>query len=166
MVDSVRYLTDAESLQALIDAMPPRERAEYLSYRSRTLEPAFSGRIMVIYDIKAGVPSNIEVLRFMDFWVGFQESPRFKVQYRMKDYQISAVPSRVNARDVFLSVPQNFILRWAGQMTQTGLQFRPQYAVLIQTRSKESALVEGHTYCVTLKRFKDRYPHLGDQVRF
>jgi hypothetical protein len=166
VVDSVKYLTDQESLQELIEQMPEPERSEFKSYRSRTLEPAFSGRIMVVYDLGREGPENIELLRFLDFWLAFQEAPRFRVQCRGKDYPITPVPSRIASRDVFMSVPQNFVLRWAGQITQTGLQFRPQYAVLIQTKSKESALVEGHTNCVTLKRFKERYPHLADQVRF
>ena len=164
--EAVKYLSDGESLAALVEAMPAHERDEFKSYKSRIMESAFSGRIMVIYTLQRGEPSNIEILKFLDFWMPFQEAPRFRVEYRGREQIVTPVPSRIADREVFISVPQNFVLRWAGQQVASGLQFRAQYAVLLQTRSKEAQRIEGDTQCLTLKRFKEWYPHKADEVRF
>lgn len=165
-VESVRYLTDQESLQALVDQMQDTDRREYMTYRSRTMEPAFTGRTMVVYTLRGREPDRVEVVKFLDFWSPFQEGPRCRLVYRGREQVITTVPSRLGDRDIFVSVPQNFVLRWAGQEVQSGLQFRAQYAVLIQARSREDLKVDGDTQCCTMKRFIERYPHKRDEVRF
>lgn len=165
MADKV-YLTDKDSLDALVGEMPPAERAEYKSYKSLALESAFPGRRMVVYTLRGGVPADIEVFQFGEICVPLKDPPTIRVFYKRREALFGPVPERLADRDVFLSVPQNFVFRWGGQLIDGVLQFRAQYAVLIKTKSAESRAVEGHTYCVTLKRFTERYPELSDEVRF
>lgn len=166
MATDIQYLSDSASLKALIDQMPTKDRIEFETYRCRTLESAFQGRVMVIYTLKYGKPDNIEVVKFLDYWHAFQEVPRCRVVYRTREYVLTPVPSRIGDRDIFASIPQNFVMRWAGQRLTSGVQFRPQYAVLLQARSKEEFAVDGDTHCVVLKRFKERWPEYADQTRF
>ena len=83
-----------------------------------------------------------------------------------QDQLLTPTPTRLANRDLFLSIPQNFIFRWAGQEINGELEFRAQYAVLIKSQSRDALAIEGHTYCLTLKRFLEAYPKLADEVRF
>ena len=98
--------------------------------------------------------------------MGLKETPTVRIKYRGSDQLITPVPSRVANREVFLSIPQHFEFRWAGQEVGGDLEFRAHYAILIKTRSRDSLAIEGHTYCLTLKRFLEAYPALADEVRF
>jgi len=166
MATDRRHLTDKQSMQELVELMPQRERIEYNTYRWLAMEPAFPGRRMVVYDIRDGRPHNIEVFSFGELAVGIKEQPTARIMYKTRDQLITPTPSRLADRDVFLSIPQNFIFRWAGQEINGQLEFRAHYAVLIKTRSRDALATEAHTYCLTLKRFLEAYPQLADEVRF
>lgn len=162
----IRFLTDDQTMDALVELMPERDRVTYLNYRWRFLESAFPGRVLVVYTIRGGVPADIEVVKFGEFAVGVKETPTARLTYRSRTQTITPVPSRLADRDVFISIPQNFKLAWAGKEVKGELEFRAHYAVLVKTKGREAHEAEGHTYCLALKRFMTMYPHLGDEVRF
>lgn len=165
-VDSVRYLTDEESLRALVERMPEAEREAYQGFKHRALDVVFPGRVMAIYTFRSGLPEGIELLKFSELAFTPGSPPHTRSYYRDEELIIGPTPTRVGTRDVFLSLPQNFVFKWCGQETASGLQFRPQFAILVKTRSKESFENDGHTHCVTLKRFLERFPDKRDEVRF
>lgn len=113
-----------------------------------------------------GRPTNIELVSFGEFAVGIKETPTVRIKYREEEQLITPIPSRLADREVFLSIPQNFEFRWAGQEIRGAIEFRAHYAVLIKTRSRDALEIEGHTCCLTLKRFLEAYPKLADEVRF
>lgn len=160
-IDTKTFLDDPQSLSALIEAMPDSERAEYKSYGALTLESAFPGRKMVVYTCSAQGPLDIEVISFGDFKVDWDTGPSFEVFDALGTTQMLAVPKRLRPREVFLQVPQSFTLKYKGrQVPQRAVDFVSHYAVLVKTKSKEIHQVPGHTYCVTLNKFHERFPNL------
>ena len=166
MASDRRFLDDRQSLNELLEFMPEQARTQYRSFRWLSMEPAFPGRKVVVYTITGGRPTNIEIVSFGEFAVGVKETPTARIFYRNRDQIITPVPSRLADRDIFLSIPQHFEFRWAGQEFKGELEFRAHYAVLVKSQSRDSLKLEGHTYCVTLKRFLEAYPDLADEVRF
>lgn len=161
-----RYLSDKESLAALINLMPPAERAEFQDYRWMAMEPCFPSRRMVVYEFRQGRPTNVEMFHFGELAMGVKDTPTARLHFRLRDMLITPTPVQIPGREVFVSLPQNFVFRWAGQEIAGALEFRSHYAVLIKTRSRDALEIEGHTYCLTLKRFLDRYPYMADEVRY
>lgn len=155
------FLDDKESLQALINSMPAAELAEYKGYGALTLESAFPGRKMIIYTMKDGKPSDIEVITFGDFRCDWDNGPHVEVADSRGKMQVDAVPRRYRPRDLFLHIPQNFTLKYKGRTGgKSAVDFVSHYAVLVKTKSKDIHQVDGHTYCVTLNKFRDRFPDL------
>lgn len=156
-----QFLDDGQSLKALVDMMPEKERKEYQSYGALTLDAAFPNRRMVVYTLKGGQPIDIQIIGFGDLHMERAVGPVVEMSDEQGKITITAVPTRYRNRDVFFHVPQNFTFKWKGKQTPTGdVQFAPHYAVLVKTKSKEIHQVEGHTYCVTLNKFWERFPHL------
>lgn len=166
MAHDKRYLSDAESMDALIESMPEAERVRYHTYKFRTMEACFPGRRMVVYEIHRGGPTNVDSFGFGELAVGVKGTPTAKLNFRNREHLVTPTPARIPGRDVFLHIPQNFVFRWAGQEINGGLEFRAHYAILIKTQSRDALEQEGHTYCVTLKRFLERYPRMADEVRY
>lgn len=159
--DTKTYLDDHHSLLALVDTMPEPDRSEYKSYGAMVLESAFPGRKMVVYTLVDNKPSDIEVISFGDFRVDWDNGPHCALLDTRGTSQIDTIPRRYRPRDLFLHVPQNFTLKYKGMKKPgAGVQFVSHYAVLIKTRSKEMHQVNGHTYCVTLNKFRERFPDL------
>lgn len=156
-----QFLDDHQSLRALVESMPPPEAQEYDSYGSRALESVFPNRRMVIYTLRDGEPTDIHMIMFGDIEVSRIQGPTATIQDSEGAVKVGTVPTKYRNRDVFFHVPQNFVLKWKGKRTSTDqVQFVPHYAILIKTKSREDHQVEGHTYCVTLNRFWERFPHL------
>ena len=156
-----QFLDDGQSFKALVDSMPETEREEYRSYGALNLESAFPNRRMVVYTLKGKEPVQIEMLLFGDLEVSRIPGPVVTVSDKQGEFSISTVPARYRKRDLFLHVPQHFELKWKGKQNPGGtVQFVPHYAVLVKSRSKEIHQIEGHTYCVTLNKFWERWPHL------
>lgn len=155
------FLDDPNSFKALVDAMVEPERSEYKSYGSLVLESAFPGRKMVVYTLKDRAPTDIDILSFGDLTVDWETGPAFDVRDRNGTMQVLTVPKRLRPRDLFLQVPQNFVLKYKGrQGPKQDVEFVSHYAVLVKTRSKESHQISGDTYCVTLNAFRERFPDL------
>lgn len=159
-------LTDAQSLRELINFMPPHLAEEYLEYRSLTMDSAFPGRVLVVYTLQGGEPDQIDLVKFGEIEVRVQTPPSIRVTFKGRQQLITPIPTKLGDRDVFLSVPQNFVFRWGGQKVDGRLDFRPHYAILVKTRSKDDRKVDGDTYCTNLKRFKEMYPAYSEHVRF
>lgn len=166
MASDRRFLDDKQSMAELLESMSERERIQYHSFRWLSKEPAFPGRKMVVYTFRGGRPSDIDVVSFGEFAVGIKEVPTARIFYRNRDQLVTPIPARLADRDVFISIPQHFEFRWAGQEFKGELEFRAHYAVLIKSQSRDALNLEGHTYCVTLKRFLEAHPNLADEVRF
>jgi hypothetical protein len=155
------FLDDPCSLRALVDMMPEPDRAEYKSYGALALESAFPGRKMVVYTLRGGVATDVEVLSFGEFTVDWALGPSFEVFDARGKTTVLTIPKRFRPRDLFLHVPQSFTLKYKGRTSEpTKVDFVSHYAVLIKTRSKEIHQVDGHTYCVTLNNFRERFPDL------
>jgi hypothetical protein len=164
---SGQFLDDHESLQALVDVMPDKDREEYRSYGALTLDAVFPNRRMVVYTLRDKEPANIQMVLFGDIEMERIKGPTATIQDNRGDIGIGVVPTRYRDRDLFVHIPQNFVFKWKGKRTSTGqVQFVPHYAVLVKARSKEIHQIEGHTYCVTLKTFWERFPHLKNDIRY
>jgi len=154
-----RFLDDAQSLRALIDTMPRVSQVDYESYGSRSMEVGFPNRYMAVYTLRNGQPEDIELWRFGDLTMDRIRGPQLELEIPNKGLvSIGLVPAQVGGREVYLHVPQSFELKWKGKPTPKGIQFVPQFAVLVKTRSREHSQTEGHTYCVTLNKFRERFP--------
>lgn len=157
-----KFLDDAASLRAIIMQMPKGAREEYESYGALSLEASFPNRRMVVYTLAGGRPVRLASLVFGDLEVSRREGPTVKLTHEGAAVTASISPLKLEGRDVFIQVPQRFELKWTGKPTEAGeVQFVPHYAVLIKTRSKEFHQVEGHTYCTTLNKFRERFPDLN-----
>jgi hypothetical protein len=156
-----QFLDDSQSLQALVDVMPEKERDEYRSYGSLALESVFPNRRMVVYTLRGQQPTDIEMVLFGDITMDRIKGPAAVVHDEQGDFEIGVVPTRYRKRDLFFHIPQNFVFKWKGKHVSSGaVQFAPHYAVLVKTRSREIHQIEGHTYCVTLNKFWERFPNL------
>jgi hypothetical protein len=154
-----QFLDDPASLAALIDSMPREARDQYKSYGALMLEAAFPNRKMVVYTLKGGRPADVEMLTFGDLEMARIGGPQVYVADSKGEFSIGVVPTQYRQRDLFLHVPQNFTFKWKGKQISVGkVQFVPHYAVLVKSRSKELHQVEGHTYCATFNKFRERWP--------
>ncbi len=156
-----RYLDDAQSLRAIIQTMGSGERAAYDSYGALSIEAAFPSRVLVVYTLSSGTPTRLSQLTFGDLEIVWPEPPKVTVSDEQGDVTVDVKPVRWRDRDLFLHVPQSFQLKYKGKRSgANGVQFVPHYAMLIKTLSKEHLQVEGHTYCVTLNKFRERFPQI------
>lgn len=161
MASDKTFLDDQESLRALIEAMPEPDRAEYKGYGALSLESVFPGRKMVVYTLKGGEPIDIEVITFGAFMCDWDNGPSAVIQLSTGESTVLTIPKRLRPRDLFLHIPQNFVLKYKGKTNpKNRVDFVSHYAVLVKTRSKEIHQSENHTYCVTLNQFRERFPDL------
>lgn len=154
-----RFLDDVQSLRAIIEGMPREDRQDYESYTCRSKEVGFPNRYFVIYTLSGGIPEQVEMWQLGGISMDRVRGP--EVELTAPDgsqISVGITPKRIGARDVYMHVPQSFELKWKGKATPKGVHFVPQYAVLIKTRSREHAQVDGDTYCVTLNKFRERFP--------
>lgn len=153
------FLDDTESLEALIERMPELEREQYEAYRSLSVEAAFPNRKLVVYTLLGGKATNVQIITFGDIFMDRLNGPRVGIEWTGGHTEISTTPQRFLKRDLFLQVPQRFELKWKGKQTpRNEVHFVPHYAVLVKTRSRETLQIDGHTYCVTLNKFRERHP--------
>jgi hypothetical protein len=116
---------------------------------------------MVVYTLKGGKPIDIEIITFGAFMCDWDNGPNAVVQQSTGESTLLTIPKRLRPRDVFLHIPQNFALKYKGKTAaKNAVDFVSHYAVLVKTRSKEIHQIEGHTYCVTLNQFRERFPDL------
>lgn len=157
-----QFMDDPASLTALIETMRRPDRELYMSYGALMLEAAFPNRKMVVYTLSGGRPTDIEMLQFGDIEMERIGGCMVHIDDSQGGFSIGMVPTRYRDRELFLHVPQNFTFKWKGKRNPDGkVQFVPHYAVLVKTRSKEIHQVEGHTYCTTLNKFRERWPDLN-----
>lgn len=161
-----RFLDDAQSLRAIVRSLPAPLLEEYESYGALGLEAVFPNRRMVVYTLQQSEPQGVGFLTFGDLSLDRMAGPRVEVEGPDGALlSVGVLPAKLPGRDLFLHVPQNFVFKWKGRDAgPKGVQFVPHYAILIKTRSKEHHQVEGHTYCVTLNNFRERFP--GVNVRY
>ncbi len=156
-----RFLDDRESLAAVIRGMPPAEREVYEQYGALSKESVFPNRKLVVYTLLDGRPCNISVLTVGDLSLDRINGPVATVSDEKGSENVSVTPKRWRWMDLFLQVPQHFELKWTGKdVGAKGIQFVPHYALLIKTLSKECHQVDGHTYAVTLNKFRERFPEV------
>jgi len=156
-----RFLDDRESLEAIVKAMPPWDREVYEQYGALVKESVFPNRKLVVYTLLEGRPQNISMLTVGDLSLDRINGPVATVSDEKGSENVSVTPKRWRGMGLFLQVPQHFELKWTGKdVGAKGVQFVPHYALLIKTRSKEFHQVEGHTYCVTLNKFRERFPEV------
>ena len=162
VINDGRFLDDAASLAALVEQMPAPARQEYLALKSLSLESGFPNRRMVVYTLKKGQPTQVSILLLGDMEMTRIGGPTITIDDEHGSVVVSVNPRKWRDRHLFLHIPQNFIFKWKGKDAGAkGVQFVPHYAVLIKTRSKEHHQIDGDTYCVTLNRFKERFPDVS-----
>lgn len=157
--DKGRFLDDRESLEAIVKAMPPADRDVYEQYGALVKEAVFPNRKLVVYTLLDGRPQNISMPTVGDLSLDRINGPVATISDEKGSEKVSVTPTRWRGRDLFLQVPQHFELKWTGKAAGEGVvHFVPSYALLFKTRSKEFHQVEGHTYCATLNKFRERWP--------
>lgn len=157
--DKGRFLDDRESLAAIVRSMPAGDREVYEQYGALAKEAVFPNRKLVVYTLLDGRPQNISMLTVGDLSLDRISGPVATISDEKGSEKVSVTPTRWRGRDLFLQVPQHFELKWSGKSAGAGVvHFVPSYALLIKTRSKEFHQVEGHTYEVTLNKFRERWP--------
>lgn len=154
-----RFLDDRESLVAIVNSMPPGHREVYDQYGALVKEAVFPNRKLVVYTLLDGRPQNISMLTVGDISLDRINGPVATISDEKGSEKVSVTPTRWRGLDLFLQVPQHFELKWTGKAAGEGVvHFLPSYALLFKTKSKEFHQVEGHTYVVTLNRFRERWP--------
>lgn len=157
--DKGRFLDDRESLAAIVRSMPAGDREVYEQYGALAKEAVFPNRKLVVYTLLDGLPQNISMLTVGDISLDRINGPVATISDEKGSEKVSVTPTRWRGRDLFLQVPQHFELRWTGkQVREEVIHFVPSYALLFKTKSKEFHQIEGHTYVVTLNRFRERWP--------
>ena len=152
-----RPLDDKASFEALASLMVAADRAEYLSYGALVKEAAFPNRKFVIYTLREGGPSALEVVSCEVLHVD-RDGPTVEVASGLHSQKVSTVPSRWRDRDLFVQVPQKFEIKTTGKPGLTGVQFVSLYALLFKMRSKPFHGIVGHTYAETLNDFNEKFP--------
>lgn len=155
-----QFLDDKESLREIVALLGEAGSREYYSYEGLTLEAGFQDRKMVVYTLEDDRPTNIETLTLGSITLDEHKGPFVTFEHRGISSKFGVVPMRVKDREIFVHVPQNFIFKWRGKVVRGGIQYAALYAVLVKTRSREHLRVEGHTYMVTLNKFRERFPEV------
>lgn len=159
--DKGRFLDDRESLEAIVRGMPAADRATYESYGALVKEAVFPNRKLVVYTLLDGRPQNISMLTAGDLSLDRINGPVATVSDEKGSEKVSVTPTRWRGRDLFLQVPQHFEVKWTGKSVgKERVEFVPHFALLFKARSKEFHQVEGHTYCATLNKFRERFPEV------
>ena len=162
MSNDKTFMDDRESLQALIECLPKAERDQYQSYGALMLESGFPNRKLILYTVRDGKPTEITFLTLGKFSMDSFAGPVIELLYDDKSTTtIEMVPKRFLDKDIFFHIPQKFELKWKGKHVKGGsgkVAFVPHYAVLIKSRSKPHMNIEGHTYCVRMNDFRERFP--------
>lgn len=159
--DKGRFLDDRESLAAIVRSMPAGDREVYEQYGALAKEAVFPNRKLVVYTLLDGLPQNISMLTVGDISLDRINGPVATISDEKGSEKVSVTPTRWRGRDLFLQVPQHFELKWTGKSVgKERVEFVPHFALLFKTRSKEFHQVEGHTYCVTLNKFRERFPEV------
>lgn len=139
--------------------MPSALRAEYQSYRFVAKEAAFPGRVMAVYTLQKGLPVNIDVITLRHLTVDQTRGPMtLATSEGQGDYPIGMVPTKWRGRDLFMQLPQEFIFKWKGKESDSGIEFTSHFAILLKTRSRWDEWIDGHTQCATLNDFRERFP--------
>jgi len=158
---STKYLEDKDSFNAIIDRMDIQWKDTYKEYKALSMESAFPGRKMIVYTLNRGVPTDVMTIVFGSMVATPEDGPMVDVSGGGWSTVLTVSPMKWRDRDFFLHMPQNFIFKWKGKYSPNGaIQFAPHYAVLMKTKSAEHLQIEGHTYCVALNRFKERFPEI------
>ena len=149
--------------------MPPLECKEFESYAALELESAFEGRRFIVFDLDSGAPTNLQTLTLEAFSIPRGQAPScpsiFQAAGGAQRPLLSVVPVRLPHREVFMSIPQKFEFRWGGREFNGKVSFQPHFAVLIKTRHKHHHKLDGFTYCLSQKRFKQEYPLHSQEAR-
>lgn len=157
--NGARFLDDKASRQALVDRMPPGLRAEYQAYKLVTKEAAFPGRVLVVYTLEGGAPTNLDIITLHHLTVDQMSGPMAAASSEGQGvYYVGMVPTKWRGRDLFLQLPLEFIFKWKGKESNEGVEFAPHYAILVKTRSRWDEKIDGHTYCATFNDFRERFP--------
>lgn len=160
-----KFLDDKDSRQELINRMPCGLREEYLSYKFVAKEAAFPGRVLVAYTMKGRQPTDLDIITLRYLSVTHPDGPvAYATSEGQGEYTIGMVPTKWRGRDLFMQLPLEFIFKWKGKESNTGVEFAPHYAILVKTRSRWDEKIEGHTYAVTLNDFRERFP--GVPIRY
>ena len=161
IIKEARFLDDRASLDAIVAQMGDTERLPYLGYGARSLEAGFPNRRLVVYRLEAGAPVDTDVLMLGYMEMTKFDGPIITVADAKGEVVVGLQPVRWRNRDLFLHIPQTFEFKWKGKESGRGkLQFAPHYAILIKTKSRENLQVDGDTYCVTLNKFRERFPEV------
>lgn len=154
-----RFLDDKDSRQELVNRMPPALRAEYQAYKFVAKEAAFPGRVLVVYTLAGGKPTNLDIITLRHLTVDEMHGPMtWATSEGQGDYPIGMVPAKWRGRDLFLQLPLEFIFKWKGKESKAGVEFAPHYAILVKTQSRWDEKIDGHTYCATFNDFRERFP--------
>lgn len=155
------FLDDKESLRALCVQLGPVAYREYEGMGALSLESGFPSRKMILYTLRRGQPEDISILTLGDMEMTRIGGPTLEISDEHGREVVGVKPVKWRGRDIFIHVPQSFVLKWKGKQLSDGrVQFAPQYAILYKTRSREHLQVEGHTYLVTWNLFRDRFPRV------
>ena len=155
------FLDDKESLRALCQQLGPKAYREYDALGALNLESGFPNRKMVLYALRNGQPEEVSILTLGDMEMSRIGGPTIEITDEHGTEVVGVKPVRWRGRDIFIHVPQSFLLKWKGkQISEDRVNFVPQYAILYKTRSREHLQTEGHTYLVTWNNFRDRFPRV------
>ena len=152
-------LNDKQSLDALVAKLREPFLTEYKAFKNLALESAFPGRKFVVYTMRGGVPTDIEIISTGEFRCDYESGPSTRLEDSRGYTDITTIPRRLSHREVYFHIPQNFTLKYTGRrVDENRVDFVSHYALLIKTRSSEDYSQEGFQHCVTLNRFRERHP--------
>lgn len=159
IINGGRFLDDKQSREEPVKQMPDKLREEYQAYRFVAKEAAFPGRVLVVYTLKCGEPTDIDIITLRHLTVDQMHGPMtWATSEGQGDYPIGMVPSKWRGRELFVQLPLEFIFKWKGKESNAGIEFTSHFAILIKTRSRWDERIESHTYCATLNDFRERFP--------
>lgn len=161
------YLSEEESLAALVQQIAPQDQAAFADMKASRIEAAFTGRHLIVYKptglTEAGqhrAPEILTVLGFSDFFCDAQDGADVVVHdlRAQEKMTIGHIPTRAFDYDLFLQIPAVYRLRWDARRSDDGLVRSLVFPVSIFSRNRSSHYSAGVTYCETPNRFREFYP--------
>jgi hypothetical protein len=165
-----RFLTADESLAELITHMPTAEAAEYIDFKHMKVEAAYADCIFIVYQPsgrRSGAKNLIDqkppkILGMIK--VKWLQVDKLGAQALIVDEQsgqemyVRHIPKRLFHYPIFISLPSEMTLRYAGQRREENVVRDLSFAFLIKTRNRSDFYSTVNTYMETPSNFKKLYP--------
>lgn len=174
-----KFLTEGESMNALIALMTPEDAGSYQNYGHLKVEAAFDDRVFVVYQPRGerfGAktvaeqkdPTVISMIRVIGLTTDIRSGANVRLFDEASGTEMSVgyVPKKLFGYPIFVSLPTEMTLRLGSQIRENKVHRSFQFALLIKTRNRSNFYSTGNFYMETPNNFRKLFPAVSNEFSF